>query len=212
MNIAKNIVGARFNKLTVISRIITKNTKEALWRCKCDCGAMCDVTGSSLRSGHTKSCGCLRGKKYAVKVGAKCKEYRAFLNIKSRCCNPLDKGYKRYGGRGIQVCDRWINSYENFISDMGKAPSPNHSIERMDNNGNYEPGNCRWATNKEQANNRRTTIRITLNNTTKSLKQWCEIFNTNYITVRSRIKFLKWEPIDALSTPIITRNTKSYAS
>lgn len=100
------------------------------------------------------------------------KEYRTWTKVKCRCLNKNNTGYADYGGRGIKICDRWINSYENFLEDMGRAPSDNHSIDRIDNNGNYEPGNCRWATQVEQHNNKRSTKMLELDGVIMSMKQW----------------------------------------
>lgn len=128
------------------------------------------------------------------------KEYRTWRNLKDRCLNPKNPRNKNYAKRGISVCARWRNSYENFLADMGRAPSANHSIERRDNNGNYEPGNCYWATAYDQNNNMTKNIVITHNGTTKTLSQHCKDLKLRYGTIHMRINSYGWTVQRALST------------
>lgn len=114
------------------------------------------------------------------------KEYRAWSGIKIRCYRPKSIGYKYWGGRGILVCDRWLHSYENFLADMGLAPSEKHTLDRINNDGNYEPGNCRWATRKEQIHNRRCSRKLSINGETKTLLQWALLYNVDYNKVWRR--------------------------
>jgi hypothetical protein len=168
--------GMKFGRLTVVSRAgSVAYRRVATWRCRCDCGVETIVEGRSLRSGHTKSCGCYAietRKKNGKKSGGNqrtthghCVGYRfsptygTWAAMRKRCENESHDRYKYYGGRGIRVCDRW-KSFENFLADMGPKPTPQHSIDRFpDNDGNYEPGNCRWATSSEQARNQRRSSR-----------------------------------------------------
>lgn len=130
------------------------------------------------------------------------KEYNAWYHMIRRCYYPQTPFYDNYGGRGITVCDRWLgpDGFDNFHQDMGLKPSAKHSIDRIDSNGNYSPDNCRWATDKEQARNRRTTKLITIGEETKPMVEWCEFYNIEYSLVKDRIQD-GWEPLKAFTTP-----------
>lgn len=129
------------------------------------------------------------------------KEYAAWYSMLDRCYNKACQAWSNYGGRGIIVCDRWlgIEGFNNFCNDMGVKPSPEHSIDRINSNGNYEPNNCRWATDKEQARNRRTNKLISIGEETKSMAEWCEIYDIQYSLVKDRISD-GWDPLKALTT------------
>lgn len=190
-------VGERYGLLTVISGKAPVPGRVKVV-CKCDCGNETNVYSYSLLSGGTKSCGCLKGRTKR-KDGhglINTKEYRAWGHMKSRCMNPLDKAYRYYGARGISVCERWL-SFQNFFSDMGMSPSADHSIDRIDNNGNYCPGNCRWATIKEQRRNKRDNRVIDINGVRRPLSEWTEISGINYGTAHNRLR-MGWSPSEAV--------------
>jgi hypothetical protein len=150
-----DLAGQRFGRLTVVS--YGKNAREG-WFCRCDCGVEWFVPSGSLRNGSTRSCGCLKRDEMSQRLrthgGAFMPEYKIWEAMRRRCSKPSDPSYKNYGARGISVCERWLD-YGNFLADMGKRPTPKHTLDRTNNDGNYEPGNCHWATRSEQAKNRR---------------------------------------------------------
>lgn len=157
-----DLKGKRFGRWNV-EGYAGSDGRNAMWRCVCDCGAKNAVRASHLKGGISKSCGCLSrevARAHATKHGevingSRSPEYLAWQSMRSRCRNPNNKRFQEYGGRGIAICERW-EIFENFLADMGRKPSPRHSLDRYPNNdGNYEPGNCRWATATEQNRNRR---------------------------------------------------------
>ncbi len=164
-----DIAGKKYGRISVIKKTGTSSNGKVLWECQCDCGKIIFCDGTRLKSGHTSSCGCLKRDYMKNPVaaishgnsrgGKRSREYTAWKNMRNRCQNPNVNCYHNYGGRGISVCDRWNNSFELFLSDMGKCP-PGYSIERKENNGNYEPLNCHWASGTVQARNRRTNVWI----------------------------------------------------
>jgi len=162
-----NLTGKRFGRLVAI-RFVKRLNRPTFWLWKCDCGSEKLIRADSVKRGDIRSCGCLQRDLggngslkhgYAI-TGQVRPEYMGWISMKQRCYNPKHKSYKNYGGRGIRVCKRWLLSVENFLADVGDRPSPNYSIDRIDNNGNYEPKNVRWATGKIQVKNRRKYIRI----------------------------------------------------
>lgn len=173
----KDVTGQRFGRLTAVAYFGVKGrTAKHAWRCECDCGRDVVVVGESLRSGNTTSCGCKKG---AIAThggtagGTWSAEYTVWHSMLRRCRRPSCREFSRYGGRGITVCSRWIGpgGFDAFLSDMGHRPSPTHSLDRKNNDGNYEPGNCRWATRSEQANNRSTTKTVVFDGETMTIQE-----------------------------------------
>lgn len=171
----QELAGRKFHKLTAVDRAgfrIGAKCRKTLWRCLCDCGREAIVAQVDLLSGGTKSCGCIIGKHKRTHGGTGTAEFRIWDLMRRRCSDSKHRSYKDYGGRGISVCERWKSDFATFLADMGPRPSPDHSIDRIKNDGNYEPDNCRWATRIEQSNNRRSSRFLTIGGETKTLAQW----------------------------------------
>jgi len=199
-------IGTTFNELIILEYIGLNKAKQRLWKCQCSCGNITKVTTCDLRSGKTKSCGCLqrrRSSEFNFKHGlTRSLEYRTWCNIKNRCYNPNNKDYHNYGGRGIYVCDTWINSFETFIQDMGRKSFKGATLDRIDNNGPYSPDNCRWASQTEQARNRSNNHLITFNGKTQCLAAWAEELNLKYHTLKCRILYYGWSIEKAFTMPL----------
>lgn len=186
------MTGKRFGRVVALRAAPPPHVGKIKWICLCDCGNEFTTCGGKIRSGEVSTCpACSRERVRLSRVThgiSKTVEDRIWSHIKSRCFNPKVPCYKHYGGRGITMCDRWRESLENFVSDMGTRPSPAHSIDRIDNNGNYEPGNCRWATTKEQANNTRSNRKVTVSGETKNSTQWADSIGVRREVIYKRLK------------------------
>lgn len=196
----RDMVGERHGMLEVLEYTgLLKN--RAYWLCKCDCGRQDIFRGDHLRYGNTKSCGCERDKNQIKPTHgmSTTNEFRIWAMMLNRCNSPADKGYYNYGGRGIKVCERW-HKFENFYEDMGPRPGKEYSLDRIENDGDYEPGNVKWATDKEQCRNKRTNKLLTFNGETHCLTEWAEIVGMTPNTLQLRL-FYGWSVEKALTTP-----------
>lgn len=158
MSALVNLAQRRFGRLLVLRRNGTQ-CSHAMWECLCDCGQLATVMRGALLSGNTRSCGCLKSELDKIKLRThgmtNTPEYNVWRTMIQRCTNPKNKDYRYYGGRGIRICQKWRKSFAAFLSDMGNRPFPKAEIDRKNNDGNYEPNNCRWVDDYIQANNRR---------------------------------------------------------
>lgn len=200
-----DLTGQKFGLLTVIGLAET-DTRKTYWVCKCDCGNMKTVRSDSLLCGAIKSCGCIKRKQDEVNLTKNHRHkmsgtriYSEWQGMKGRCYNKGNSRYADWGGRGIEVCEQWRNSFESFYTwAMANGYQDNLTIDRIDNNGNYCPENCRWVRQQEQCRNRRSNINITIGNSTRTLMEWCEIFQVDYKTVNARYHRNKNATIDYL--------------
>lgn len=199
-------LGRRYGKLEVIGQARSQNGN-ARWCCRCDCGFYTIALGNDLERGKVVSCGC-HGKSIRRLHGrAGTVEYRTWTSMKQRCFNPSNPSYPHWGGRGITVCEDWLD-FNQFFMDMGPRPSKGHSLERIDNDGNYEPSNCRWVKIDVQANNKRRNRVIEFRGRTQTLAQWAKEFGIGWMTLRARLDSYGWSIEDALTTSVGCRGIK----
>lgn len=195
----QDLTGYRFGDLTVQYLHHKGRDGRSVWQCTCVCGGVAIVFASNLKRGHSTSCGCKKGESHGeAEPSKRTAEYATWRHIITRCTDTNDPTYPRYGGRGIKMCDRWRDSYLSFLSDMGRRPSDWHSIDRIDNNGDYEPANCKWSTAKEQANNRRSNRIIEFAGLKMNLNQWAIHLGISRKALSSR--FHRGEPIEKMLT------------
>jgi hypothetical protein len=189
VGIIKDLTGMVFGRLKVLKFSgVNEKTKCAEWICECICKKKTIVSGARLRNGKTKSCGCLKEGYRHGKSGDRL--YNILMRMKARCYNPTDDAYELYGGRGIRICDEWLDKETGVICFYKWATENGYSedltIDRIDVNGNYEPNNCRWVTMKVQQNNKRNNVRIEINGEIKTMKQWSEVLGIDYIILQRR--------------------------
>lgn len=209
--------GKRYGKLLVVGRD-TNRKPVGHWKCICDCGETTSVYGTSLRNGGTTSCSCVRNATHVTHGRSNSSVYNIFKGMTQRCLNENNPRYKRYGGRGIKICDRWHpatpNAFDNFLEDMGERPTSKHSIDRINNDGNYEPENCQWATLEEQGSNKSTNRNLTLVGRTQTLSRWAREKGIKPSVVDKRLR-IGWTESQALGfdpAPVIksTSRTMTY--
>ena len=182
----------------------SKKITNTIWVCLCSCGKLAQVSSGKLKNGHTKSCGCFRRTRLIERNrthgGCGTKAYRSWKHLLERCCNPNNKRWKDYGGRGINVCDRW-REFKHFLVDMGEPPTKEHSIDRINNDGNYEPSNCRWATTEEQSRNTRRNRIVKYDGIARCVAEWAKLVGLPANALNSRIA-RGWDIHSAMTKPI----------
>lgn len=201
-----DITGNKYGMLTVIRRVENAPKGVARWECRCDCGNVAIVRGRNLKNGSVKSCGCLIGvsnKSRSTHGMSRTRLYQVWINIKARCYHESHPAYKSYGARGVKMCNEWLNSFEAFAEwSLSNGYRDELTIERVDNNGDYEPENCKWIRLGEQAKNRRSNIMITYQSETHNLSEWCEKYKKDYRLVYNRIHKNKWDFERAMFEPV----------
>ena len=197
----KDYTGQKFHYLTAIEFSHIGRSNESRWLYKCDCGNEKIISSWSVVAGRTKSCGCYALKIRTIHGKSKTPEYNSWNGMRQRCYSEKHRYYKYYGGKGITICERWLNSFEDFLEDMGERPKGT-TLDRKDGSKGYYKENCRWATGKEQQNNRKSTIVIEYNGTQKTITEWAEEYDINFFTLWSRLHERKWPIEKALTTPV----------
>lgn len=195
MGKVRDLVGHRFGRLVVLEMTERNRSGNVLWKAQCDCGVVRVVAGDHLCRGTTRSCGCFSREVISnrntthgdSRFGRRTCEYGIWKTMIARCGNSSVDRYSSYGERGIRVCDRWCD-FRNFLEDMGRRPTPQHSIDRIDNDGNYEPGNCRWATRSVQSRNKRSTVLLTFMGRTQCMTDWARELGILVPTLCMRLK------------------------
>lgn len=202
----KDLSGQKFGRLTAIKIVGQAKSGSRKWLCKCDCGNEAIVDQNKLSSGNTKSCGCINRERFYVHGLSRSRISRIYRCMKGRCYNKNLDSYKDYGGRGIQICDEWLDKENGFMAfykwSMENGYADNLSIDRIDNNGNYEPSNCRWADKKTQQNNTRRTEYIEFNGETHNLGEWADIIGMDKKTLDNRLHRYGWSVERALTEKV----------
>ena len=210
----QNLLGIQFGNLTVVEFVGKTKNSTSLWKCYCSlCGNFNTVDTASLNRG-TKSCMCINSMRCVEKNTTHdmtySREYKTYRGMLDRCYAENNTNYSNYGGRGIKVCKKWLESFENFYSDMGERPQLT-SIERIDANGNYEPNNCKWATSKEQSNNKRSSRKFEYKSETLTIKEIASKYNINYNRLKQRILY-GWSIERAVESSKILGRQKRYTN
>lgn len=204
----KDLTGKRFGRRVALRYAGKDKRRNSLWTFRCDCGKHGIVLGYTLTRSDIKSCGCLARELLVERTTTHGKtntpEFCVWQSMIARCYIKSQGHYYFYGGRGIRVCDEWRHSFETFLCDIGKRPSPKHSLDRIDTNGNYQVDNCKWSTATEQNRNTRRNRRITFRGETRCLSEWVEILGLNYRTLASRLK-AGWDLERAMTQPVQQR-------
>jgi hypothetical protein len=190
-------VGNRIGKWIVLRPADPDRNGVARWWCRCDCGREAEVYQQGLVERRSRQCQSCANRRHGM---SKSPEYTVWQAMRGRCQDPIDPSYERYGGRGIKVCERW-QTFENFLVDMGKRPSLQHTLDRRDNNGDYEPSNCRWATAREQQLNRRDSRYLTLGGERLHITDWAKRLGVSLPTLWSR-NHMGWSDEEILSRPV----------
>lgn len=205
--------GDEYGRLTILREVSAKSSGKQVQRsfeCRCECGVVKEYRLYMLRNGNTRSCGCLArdvaGAGMRTHGLSHTDEYGIWQGMLNRCNKSFDSAYSHYGVRGISVCERW-SSFESFYGDMGPRPSPKHSIDRVNNDGNYEPGNCRWATSKEQARNKRVNYLVEHDGETKCVADWAEQYGVSQFVLYSRLVKLGWTFDESVSRRVHSRRS-----
>jgi hypothetical protein len=192
-------IGKRYGRLTVVafSRYRTRGKdRDRIFTCKCECGSNKEFDITRLRSGKTKSCGCFQRDMASAAntthgLSRWCSEYKTWTMMKNRCLNPKNDVWDSYGGRGITIFKDWADDFAIFLAHVGVKPTPKHSLDRINNDGNYEPGNVRWATQKEQNSNKKNNRLLTLDGVSKTISQWARELNVSKTCLRYRLDVMK---------------------
>ena len=197
--------GDRHGRLTAIEPLAGGR-----WRFACDCGNIKAMFRSNVETGKSQSCGCLHRERAALAKTTHghsrgkqvTPEFQAYRSMMARCYRASNIRFPQYGGRGIGVCDRWRDSFEAFFADMGERPSPQHSLDREDNEKDYGPSNCRWATRREQMRNRTVNVHLTVHGQTMTLVEASEKYGIPYTTLRMRVTAYGWDHERAVTQPV----------
>ena len=198
-----DVTGHRYGRLVALEFVWT-GSRRRHWLFACDCGTQIVAPLERVRGGVTKSCGCLRKEvtrqrsiTHGHKVGrAETRTYKSYSHAKGRCFNPKDPKHVQYGGRGITMCERWADDFSNFLADMGECPE-GKTLDRIDPNGNYEPGNCRWATSRQQARTRTDNVLVIHEGKTLILKDFADVMGVRYKALHALVKYKRQTPHEA---------------